>query len=67
MFSTIRPYESVIKVGDGRELDVKEIGGVELEAITNGKSTMIKIADRLNVPDMRISLQNLIITYGVQQ
>ena len=24
MFSTITPYESVIKVGDGRELEVKE-------------------------------------------
>jgi len=49
-------YESVFKVGDGRELEVKGIGEVELETITNGKSTKIKIADTLYVPDMRVNL-----------
>ena len=56
MFSTIRPYESVIKVGDGRELEVKGIGEVELETIKKSKYTKIKIADTFFVPDMRANL-----------
>ena len=56
MFSSLRPYESVIMVGDGRELEVKGIGEIELETITNGKSIKIKIADTLYVPDMRVNL-----------
>ena len=41
IISTIRPYESVIKVGDGRKLEVKGICEVQLETITNGQSNKI--------------------------
>ena len=59
MFSTIRPYESVIKVSDGREQAVKGIGEVKLGKITNGKSTKIKIANTLYVSDIRVNLFQL--------
>ena len=56
MFKMFKPYNSTIKVGDGRQLKVKGIGTVECEIITKNKKQKLSISETLYVPDLSTNL-----------
>ena len=56
MFKQFKHYDSTIKVGDGRQLQVKGIGTVECEIITRGEKRKLVISETLYVPDLSTNL-----------
>ena len=58
MFTTIRVFDSVVKVGDGRALKVKGIGTIELEVeVKNSRETVkLKIYNGFYVPELTVNL-----------
>jgi hypothetical protein len=55
VFTSMRSHRSIIKVGDGRELQVTGIGQVELQT----EKAKIKINDVLYVPNMKKNLLSI--------
>ena len=55
MFTSLKPFKSCIKVGDGRELQVKGVGSIEGYVDPNDERIKIKIDDVLFVPEMRVN------------
>ena len=56
MLSSLEPFESTIKVGDGRQLAVKGIGIVTCRLNIDKKVNTINISDILYVPDFSTNL-----------
>ena len=58
MFVSIRNYNSVVKVGDGRKLQVPGIGEIDLEVELDKPKRVIKlkINDVLYVPELNVNL-----------
>ncbi len=55
-FTNIESYNSVIKVGDGRELRVEGKGCVEIPIDNDQKVRNIRIEEVLFVPDIKLNL-----------
>lgn len=60
MFKAIKHYNSVIKVGDGREVKVKGIGTVKLKIWTKNQVLNFNISDTLFVPDLSVNLISIV-------
>ena len=56
MFKDLKPYNSIVKVGDGRKLQVKGIGTVECEIVTNNIKNKLIISESLYLPDLSTNL-----------
>jgi hypothetical protein len=56
MFKVLEPYKSIVQVGDGRKLQVKGIGTVECEIITNNIKKKLTISETLYLPDLSTNL-----------
>ena len=55
-FDLIEPYNSTIKVGDGRELQVNRIGTVDLHIKSKNKVSKLIIRDVLFAPELLVNL-----------
>ena len=56
MFKTFEPYVSTVRVGDGRKLQVKGIGTIDCEIVTNKGKHKLTISETLYLPDLSTNL-----------